>query len=172
MPDNLESLCDLVELRATKHRKPLAWLWERVFVAIRDGKLDFGFPDEFESEYGSLKHRIPLPRPWAPDQKPETMIETLCTNALEAIKNRDAFPPCAQLWVQRMLVSAAEFDKVLFPAEANSALVAAIEKRLSAGEKPAVTVRWVKFCDAVRDDCDGWEDRREREPKRATRQNN
>jgi hypothetical protein len=59
MPDNLESLCDLVELRAAKYRIPLVRLWERVFAAIRDGKLDFGFPDEFESEYGG---RNPPPR--------------------------------------------------------------------------------------------------------------
>jgi hypothetical protein len=111
MPDSLESLCDVVELSATEHRIPLARLWERVFAAIRDGDLDFGFPDEFESAYGNLKHRIPLPRPWAPDHVPESQIETLCTSALRAIENGDAFPPWTQLWVRRMLVSAAAFDK-------------------------------------------------------------
>jgi hypothetical protein len=167
---NLQSLGDLVELRAVEHRTPLARLWERVFAAIRDGKLDFGFPDEFEPAYGSLKHRIPIPRPWEPDDVPESHIETLCKSALSAIKNCDAFPPWGQLWVRRMLVSAAAFDKALFPAHQTrgneSALVAEIEKRLSAGEIPGVTVRWNKFCDAVRDATDGWIDRKKREAKR------
>src|SRR5258708_36414732 len=117
MPDNLESLCDLAERRAVEHRKPLARLFERVFAAIRDGKLDFAYPDEFERDYGSLKHRIPLVLPGAPDDAPKTHIEILCTSALRAIENGDAFPPWTQLWVRRMLVSAAAFDKALFPAD-------------------------------------------------------
>ena len=182
MPDDLQSLCDLVELRAAKDHTPLARLWERVFAAIRDGQLDFGFPDEFKSEYGSLKHRIPLPRPWAPEDH-VTEIETLCTSALSAIENGDAFPPWGQLWVRRMLVSAAAFDRALFPArfepheqsppravanstrDNKSALAAAIKKRLSAGENPAATVPWDQFCDAVRDDTNGWVDRKQRKFK-------
>src|SRR5258708_21227036 len=117
MPDNLESLCDLAERRAVEHRKPLARLFERVFAAIRDGKLDFAYPDEFERDYGSLKHRIPLVLPWAPDDAPKNHIEILCTSALRAIENGDAFPPWTQGWVRRILVSAAAFDKTLFPAD-------------------------------------------------------
>jgi|SRR5258708_27956325 hypothetical protein len=117
MPDNLESLCDLAERRAVEHRKPLARLFERVFAAIRDGKLDFAYPDEFERDYGSLKHRIPLVLPGAPDDAPKTHIEILCTGALRAIENGDAFDPWKQPWVQRMLVSAAAFDRELFPAD-------------------------------------------------------
>jgi hypothetical protein len=107
MPDSLESLCDLVELRAAEHPTPLARLWERVFAAIRDGKLDFGFPDELELEYGG---RNP------PPHRVNYIRETLCVSALRAIENGDAFPPWTQLWVRRMLVSAAAFDKVLFSA--------------------------------------------------------
>jgi hypothetical protein len=126
MPDSLQSLCDLVELRAAKHHIALTRLWKQVFAAIRDGELDFGFPDEFESEYGSLKHRIPLPRPWAPDQVPEIMIETLCDSALRAIESGDAFDPWKQGWVRHMLVSAAAFDKALFPADQNEPLKDAV----------------------------------------------
>jgi hypothetical protein len=107
MPDDLESLCDLVELRAAKNHIPLALLWERVFATIRDGQLDFGFPDEFEFEYGGRN-----PPPHYVNQ----IRETRCVSALAAIENGDAFPPWTQLWVRRMLVSAAAFDKVLFPA--------------------------------------------------------
>jgi hypothetical protein len=107
MPDSLESLCDLVELRAAKYHIPLARLWERVFAAIRDGKLDFGFPDEFV-EYGGRK---------PPQHSVNYIRETQCVNALFAIENGDAFPPWTQLWVRRMLVSEAAFDKTLFPAE-------------------------------------------------------
>ena len=107
MPDNLERLCDLVELRAAKHRTPLVRLWARVFAAIRDGKLDFGFPDEFELEYGG---RNP------PPHHVNYIRETQCDSALRAIENGDAFPPWTQLWVRRMLVSATAFEKALFPA--------------------------------------------------------
>ena len=107
MPTSLKGLCDLVELRAAKHRIPLVRLWERVFAAIRDGQLDFGFPDEFESEYGG---RNP------PPHYVNHIRETRCVNALSAIKNGDAFDPWKELWVRRMLVSAAAFDKVLFRA--------------------------------------------------------
>src|SRR5262245_58417300 len=103
MPDNLESLCELVEIRAAEHPIPLARLWERVLAAIRDGELDFGFPDEFEEEYGG---RSPSPH-FA------HLVQERCTNALFAIKNGDAFDPWKQLWVRRMLVSAAAFDEWL-----------------------------------------------------------
>jgi hypothetical protein len=106
VPDNLESLCDLVEIRAAEHSIPIARLWERVFAVIRDGELDFRFPDEFEAEYGG---RNPSPH------DVRHIRETLCVNALFAIENGDAFPPWGQLWVRRMLVSAAAFDKTLFP---------------------------------------------------------
>jgi hypothetical protein len=105
MPDHLESLCDLVELHAVKYKIPLVRLWERVFAAIRDGKLDFGFPDEFEYEYGG---RNPAPH------YVKHIREQSCVNALFAIENGDAFDPWKQLWVRRMLVSAAAFDKT-FP---------------------------------------------------------
>jgi hypothetical protein len=109
MPYNLESrLCDLVELGAAQYRIPLARLWERVFATIRDGKLDFGFPDEFESEYGG---RNP------PPHYVKHIREISCVNALFAIENDDAFDFWKQLWVRRMLVSAAAFDKTLFPAD-------------------------------------------------------
>jgi hypothetical protein len=107
MPDDLESLCDLVEVRAAKHRIPLARLWKRVFAAIRDGKLDFGFPDEFEFEYGG---RNP------PPHYVNHIRETQCVNALFAIENGDAFDPWKQGWVQRMLVSEVAFDTT-FPEE-------------------------------------------------------
>jgi hypothetical protein len=104
VPGNLESVCDLVERRAGKNNIPLARLWERVFAAIRDGKLDFGFPDEFKSEYGGHNHV-------------KYIREIQCISALSAIENGDAFDPWKQLWVRRMLVSAAAFDKTLFPAD-------------------------------------------------------
>jgi hypothetical protein len=139
MPDDLKNLCDLVELRAA-HREPLVRLWEKVFAAIRDRKLDFAYPDEFEPAYGSLKHRIPLPRPWAQDRKPEIMIETLCTNALRAIENGDAFPPWGQGWVQRMLVSAAAFDKWL-KEENRRRQFPAHKKRQAGAKSTAVIIR-------------------------------
>ena len=108
MPDDLVSLCDLVEVRAMEYRIPLVRLWERVFAAIRDGKLDFGFPDEFESEYGG---RNP------PPHRVKHIRENQCVSALSAIENCDAVPPWSQLWVRRMLVSEAAFDKALFPAD-------------------------------------------------------
>jgi hypothetical protein len=108
MPDNLESLCDLVEIRAVQHCTPLAQLWKRVFAVIRDGQLGFGFPDEFEREYGG---RNPSP------YHVKYTREILCVSALSAIENCDAFPPWTQLWVRRMLVSAVAFDKALFPAD-------------------------------------------------------
>jgi hypothetical protein len=105
MPDSPKSLCDLVELWAAKNHIPLARAWKRVFAAIRDGKLDFGFPDEFKAEYGG---RNP------PQRYVNYIRETQCVNALFAIENGDAFPPWTQLWVQRMLVSEAAFDET-FP---------------------------------------------------------
>jgi hypothetical protein len=108
VPGNLESLCDLVERRAGKYNIPLARPWERVFAAIRDGKMDFGFPDEFKSEYGG---RNP------PPPSVTQIREVQCVSALFAIKNGDAFDPWKQLWVQKMLVSPAAFDNTLFPAD-------------------------------------------------------
>jgi hypothetical protein len=139
MPDNLESLCDLVEIRAAKYRIPFAQLWERVFAAIRDGKLDFGFPDEFEAEYGG---RNP------PPQYVNHIRKQLCVNALFAIENGDAFDPWKQLWVRRMLVSAAAFDKTLFPADQKrrtgpkslvDALVDFLNKKFPGGVPPGRT---------------------------------
>jgi hypothetical protein len=109
MPANLVSLCDLVELRAATHHIPLVRLWKLVFAAIRDGKLDFGFPDEFEFEYGG---RNP------PVHHAKHIKEIQCVNALCAIENGDAFAPWSQLWVRRMLVSPETFDKA-FPAGRN-----------------------------------------------------
>jgi hypothetical protein len=108
MPDDLESLCDLVELRAAKHHMPLVRLWKRVFAAIRDEKLDFGFPDEFKFEYGG---RNP------PPDYVEHIRKNRCVNALRAIENGDAVDPWKEPWVRRMLVSVAAFDKTLFPAD-------------------------------------------------------
>jgi hypothetical protein len=107
MPDDLKSLYDLVEIRAATHRIPLARLWEQVFAAIRDGKLDFGFPDEFELEYGG---RNP------PPHCVEHIRKTRCVEALSAIKNSDAFEPWKQLWVRRMLVAPETFEGA-FPAD-------------------------------------------------------
>ena len=47
-------------------------------------------------------------------------------------------------------------------------LETAIAKQLSAGKLPGTggTESWDPFCDSVRDDCDGWKDRRKRKPKR------
>jgi hypothetical protein len=104
MQDNLESLCDLVQIRAMKHHIPFARLWKRVFVAIRDGQLDFGFPDEFEHEYGG---RNPPP-PYV-----KHIREIQCVNALFAIQNGE--DPWMGMWVRRMLVSATAFDTILFP---------------------------------------------------------
>jgi hypothetical protein len=42
----------------------------------------------------------------------------------------------------------------------------AIAERLRQGEQPGVTVMWARFCDRVRDDCGGWDDRKARRPKR------
>jgi hypothetical protein len=102
MPDDLESLCDLVELQAVKDGSPLDQLWKLVFAAIRDGKLDFAYPDEFEREYGG---RNP------PPHLVEHIRRTRCVNALFAIENGDAFDPWKQGWVRRMLVSRAAFDE-------------------------------------------------------------
>jgi hypothetical protein len=120
MPANLVSLCDLVELRAAKHHIPLVRLWKLVFAAIRDAKLDFGYPDEFESEYGGHN---------PPPHYVKHIREVQCVNALSAIENGDAFAPWSQLWVQRMLVSAGAFDKTLFPAD----------KKQRRGPKPLVS---------------------------------
>src|SRR5262249_9200575 len=95
-----------VELRALEYRIPLARLWEKVFAAIRDGKLDFGFPDEFKFAYGG---RNP------PPDYVEHIRKNRCVNALLAIKNGDAVDPWKELWVRRMLVSPETFDKT-FPA--------------------------------------------------------
>jgi hypothetical protein len=43
---------------------------------------------------------------------------------------------------------------------------AAISNRLTRGEQPGSTVPWKQFCDSVRDDCDGWADRKQKRPKR------
>jgi hypothetical protein len=61
-----------------------------------------------ESDYGG---RNP------PPDCVEHIRGNLCVNALFAIKNGDAFGPWKAPWVQAMLVSAAAFDKVLFPAD-------------------------------------------------------
>jgi hypothetical protein len=47
-------------------------------------------------------------------------------------------------------------------------LETAIAKQLRTGELPGTggTVSWDRFCDSVREDCDGWKDRRKRKPKR------
>jgi hypothetical protein len=115
MSDNLESrLCDLVEQRATEHHESLARLWKRVFTAIRDRKLDF---DETEPKYAG---RNPPPLPYDPPPhhvRLNYIRETLCVSALSAIENGDDLPPWGQAWVKRMLVSAAAFDKMLFPAD-------------------------------------------------------
>jgi hypothetical protein len=43
----------------------------------------------------------------------------------------------------------------------------AIRKRLENGERPGSIVTWDRFCDAIRDDCEGWKgDPKRREPKR------
>jgi hypothetical protein len=89
-----------------------------VFVAIRDGKLDFAYPDEFEAEYGGRnpsEHHVRLIRGPLYDPAGRKLVSG-CDSALSAIKNGDAFPPWTQLWVRRMLVSAAAFDRALFPA--------------------------------------------------------
>jgi hypothetical protein len=84
-----------------------ARLWERVFEAIRDGELGFGFSGEFEAGYGG---RSPPPHYMS-------LIKERCVNALFAIENGEAIEPWRQLWVQRMLVSATAFDKTMFPAD-------------------------------------------------------
>ncbi len=59
-----------------------------------------------------------------------------------------------------------ERDPELNPEDNESALSAAIKKRLSAGEEPGVTEQWIHFCDAVRDAANGWVNRKERKLKR------
>jgi hypothetical protein len=102
LPDNLESLCDLVELRAVKDGIPLAQAWKLVFAAIRDGKLDFAYPDGKPS----------------PDYAEKVIRKTQCVNALFAIEHPEASPcdpflPWGRLWVRRMLVSTAAFEALL-----------------------------------------------------------
>jgi hypothetical protein len=111
MPHNLANLCGLVQQRAVKHGMSLDEVWKLVFLAIRDGKLDFEFPSE--SPHRRLKDRIPLAVLWTPDVVPTTEIEMRCNDALRAIENRDAFFPWTQSWVRDMLVSAAAFDSLL-----------------------------------------------------------
>jgi hypothetical protein len=41
-----------------------------------------------------------------------------------------------------------------------------IRKHLQNGNAPGSTIRWKSFCDKVRDDCDGWADKKERRSKR------
>jgi hypothetical protein len=48
----------------------------------------------------------------------------------------------------------------------DNSLTATVTKRLDAGDQPGSTVRWTEFCDAVRDECDGWKDRKKGLPKR------
>jgi hypothetical protein len=47
-----------------------------------------------------------------------------------------------------------------------SGLAVAVKKRLDAGAQPGRTVQWTTFCGAVRDDCNGWIDRKQGTAKR------
>jgi hypothetical protein len=136
MPDNLESLCDLVEIRASTYPMPLARLWQWVFTAIRDGKLDFGFPDGFESEYGGPPHYVNYTR----ENYVNFIRESRCVSALRAIENGDAFPPWTQFWVRRMLVSAAAFDRWL-KEENRRRQFPAHKKRQAGAKSTAVIIR-------------------------------
>jgi hypothetical protein len=147
MPDDLESLCDLVEQRTGKYRVPLARLWERVFVAIRDGLLDFGFPDELQFEYGG---RNP------PPHYVKHIREIQCVNALFAIKNGDAFEPWKQPWVRNMLVSAAAFDKIVAgqkrrpgPESLVDWLVDFLEREFPEGVPPITNKQIVRMVEAA-----------------------
>jgi hypothetical protein len=128
---------------------PLTRLWERVFVAIREGELDFGFPDELQFEYGG---RNP------PLHYVKFIREIQCVNALLAIKNGDAFEPWKQPWVRNMLVSAAAFDKTLLPADQIRRpgpkslvdwLVDFLEKKFPNGVPPMTHKQIVRMVEAV-----------------------
>jgi hypothetical protein len=80
--------------------------------------------------------------------------------------------------VERATASRAQFETVcglaeqIEPAEqSDSALsdpprIAAVRKALAAGMNPPSTISWTAFCDYIRDDADGWLDKKEGTLKR------
>jgi len=91
---DLESLCDLVEMRAAQYQKPKRKLWVLVFTAIGDGRLIVNSPDDTAPLQLDWKS-------WVPD-------------AIRGIERR-GFDP-AKHWPGRLMVSPSAFDSCLFPA--------------------------------------------------------
>src|SRR6202035_516011 len=58
------------------------------------------------------------------------------------------------------------FSQISASKEAEGDLELAIARRLEAGQQPGSTERWPQFCDTVRDDCNGWVDKKKGSYKR------
>jgi hypothetical protein len=116
LPDNLETLCHLVETRAAKHGIVRLYLWEWALIAVRDGLLPYKvsgvwknvnpLDDAIEDDQLSSQH-LPSERP--PSEHEHRTVRAKAGWYL-ADKRDDPFQ---SWWWKQLLIAPEAFDKWL-----------------------------------------------------------
>jgi hypothetical protein len=145
MPDNLESLSDLVETRAAQHGTPQRRLWEWALTAIQDGTLGYEFSkDDFFIRTWRRDHKLHADNradhKRNADKDLADLVRAKIRDALSFLRlfNLD---PCKR-WghFRRLMISAAVFDRWL--KEENRTRQFPWQKKRQAGAKStAVMIR-------------------------------